>query len=98
VQIKGDGDRSQRPLGVDQDQLLQTIEELPSSDRVVVIELSRLGRSLGQIIPAVDPLLKMAVGLIAIQESIRLEGRAPAVCVGTRRAASGARGPAPSAA
>ena len=38
-------------------------------------ELSRLGRSLGQIIQAVDQLLKKGVSLIAIKESIRLEGK-----------------------
>jgi DNA invertase Pin-like site-specific DNA recombinase len=74
VQINGDGDRSQRPLGVDQDQLLQTIEELLAGDRLVVSELSRLGRSLGQIIQAVDQMLKKGVGLVAIKGSIRLEG------------------------
>jgi DNA invertase Pin-like site-specific DNA recombinase len=41
----------------------------------VVSELSRLGRSLGQIIQAVDQFLKMGVRLIAIKESIRLEGK-----------------------
>ena len=55
--------------------ILQTIEELPAGDRLVVSELSRLGRSLGQIIQAVDQLLKKGVSLIAIKESIRLEGQ-----------------------
>ena len=41
----------------------------------MVSELSRLGRSLGQVIQAVDELLKQGVGLIAIKESIRLEGK-----------------------
>jgi DNA invertase Pin-like site-specific DNA recombinase len=41
----------------------------------VVSELSRLGRSLGQIIQVVDQLLKKGVSLIAIKESIRLEGK-----------------------
>src|SRR5262249_43162338 len=38
------------------DQIFQTIEALPAGDRLVVSELSRLGRSLGQIIQAVDQL------------------------------------------
>jgi DNA invertase Pin-like site-specific DNA recombinase len=57
------------------EQILQTIEELPAGDRLVVSQLSRMGRSLGQIIQAVDQLLKNGVSLIAIKESIRLEGK-----------------------
>ena len=57
------------------EQILQTIDELPAGDRLVVSELSRLGRSLGQIIQAVDQMLKKGVGLVAIKESIRLEGK-----------------------
>src|SRR5262249_55347381 len=57
------------------EQILQTIVELPAGDRLVVSELSRLGRSLGQIIQAVDQMLKKGVGLVAIKESIRLEGK-----------------------
>jgi DNA invertase Pin-like site-specific DNA recombinase len=57
------------------EQILQTIEALPAGDRLVVSELSRLGRSLGQIIQVVDQLLKKRVSLIAIKESIRLEGK-----------------------
>ena len=57
------------------EQIFQTIEALPTGDRLVVSELSRLGRSLGQIIQAVDQLLKKGVSLIAIKESIRLEGK-----------------------
>ena len=57
------------------EQILQTIDELPAGDRLVVSELSRLGRSLGQIIQAVDQMLKKGVGLVAIEESICLEGK-----------------------
>jgi DNA invertase Pin-like site-specific DNA recombinase len=57
------------------EQILQIIEALQAGDRLVVSELSRLGRSLGQIIQVVDQLLKKGVGLIAIKESIRLEGK-----------------------
>jgi DNA invertase Pin-like site-specific DNA recombinase len=56
-------------------QVLETIEALHKGDRLVVSELSRLGRSLGQIIQAVDQLLKKGVSLVAIKESIRLEGK-----------------------
>jgi DNA invertase Pin-like site-specific DNA recombinase len=57
------------------EQVLQTVAALQAGDRLVVSELSRLGRSLGQIIQVVDQLLKKGVGLIAIKESIRLEGK-----------------------
>jgi DNA invertase Pin-like site-specific DNA recombinase len=57
------------------EQIFQTIEALPAGDRLVVSELSRLGRSLGQIIQVVDQLLKKGISLIAIKESIRLEGK-----------------------
>src|SRR3954470_12750605 len=57
------------------EQIFQTIEALPAGDRLLVSELSRLGRSLGQIIQVVDQLLKKGVGLIAIKEAIRLEGK-----------------------
>jgi DNA invertase Pin-like site-specific DNA recombinase len=57
------------------EQILQTIEGLHAGDRLIVSELSRLGRSLGQIIQVVDGLLKKRIGLIAIKESIRLEGK-----------------------
>src|SRR5262249_44845661 len=57
------------------EQIFQTIEALLAGDRLVVSELSRLGRSLGPIIQAVDQLLKKEVGLIAIKESISLEGK-----------------------
>jgi len=57
------------------EQILQTIEALQGGDRLVVSELSRLGRGLGQIIQVVDQLLRKGAGLIAIKESIRLEGQ-----------------------
>ena len=55
------------------------IEELLSSleagDRLVVSELSRLGRSLGQVIQFVDELVKRKVRFVAIKEDIRFEGK-----------------------
>jgi DNA invertase Pin-like site-specific DNA recombinase len=55
--------------------IFQTIEAPPAGDRLVVRERSRLGQSLGQILQAVDQLLKKGVGLIVLKESIRLEGK-----------------------
>jgi DNA invertase Pin-like site-specific DNA recombinase len=57
------------------EQVLRAIGGLRAGDRLIVSELSRLGRGLGQIIQVVDGLLKEGVGLIAIKESIRLEGK-----------------------
>ena len=49
--------------------------ELAAGDRLVVSELSRLGRSLGQVIQLVDELVKRKVRFIAIKEAIRFEGK-----------------------
>ena len=48
---------------------------LQSGDRLVVSELSRLGRSLGQIVAILDALAKQSVSFIAIKENIRVEGK-----------------------
>src|SRR3954471_21654731 len=54
------------------DDLLGT---LATGDRLIVSELSRLGRSLGQVIRIVDELVKRKVRFVAIKEAIRFEGR-----------------------
>src|SRR4051794_34377694 len=48
---------------------------LAAEDRLVVSELSRLGRSLGQVIRIVDELVKRKVRFVAIKEAIRFEGK-----------------------
>ncbi len=48
---------------------------LSAGDRLVVSELSRLGRSLGQVIRIVDELVKRKIGFVAIKEAIRFEGK-----------------------
>jgi DNA invertase Pin-like site-specific DNA recombinase len=48
---------------------------LATEDRLVVSELSRLGRSLGQVIRIVDELVKRKIGFVAIKEAIRFEGK-----------------------
>jgi DNA invertase Pin-like site-specific DNA recombinase len=48
---------------------------LDPGDRLVVSELSRLGRSLGQVIQIVDELVKRKVRFIAVKEAIRFEGK-----------------------
>jgi DNA invertase Pin-like site-specific DNA recombinase len=50
------------------------LEHLQSGDLLLVSELSRLGRSVGQIIQLVDRLLKQQVQLVAIKEHIALNG------------------------
>ena len=50
------------------------LEQLQPGDLLLVSELSRLGRSVGQIIQLVDRLLKQQVRLVAIKEHIQLNG------------------------
>ena len=47
---------------------------LEPGDRLVVSELSRLGRSLGQVVTILDALGKAGVAFIALKENIRIEG------------------------
>jgi len=42
---------------------------------MLVSELSRLGRSVGQVIQIVDDLLKHQIRLVAIKENIHLDGK-----------------------
>ena len=51
------------------------IQKLNPNDRLIVSELSRLGRSLGQIIHIVDQLIKKRVSFIAIRENIVINGQ-----------------------
>lgn len=49
--------------------------ELTAGDRVVVSELSCLGRSLGEVIELLDAISKASIKFVAIKENIRFEGR-----------------------
>ena len=51
------------------------ISGLERGDRLVVSELSRLGRSLGQIVAILDALSKAGVAFVALKENIRVEGK-----------------------
>jgi DNA invertase Pin-like site-specific DNA recombinase len=53
-------------------ELLGTLQE---GDRLIVSELSRLGRSLGQVIQIVDELVRQKILFVAVKESIRFEGK-----------------------
>ena len=48
---------------------------LQRGDRLIVSELSRLGRSLGQIVAILDALAKAGVAFVAPKENIRVEGK-----------------------
>ena len=48
---------------------------LQRGDRLVVSELSRLGRSLGQIVTILDALAKAGAAFVALKENIRIEGK-----------------------
>src|SRR3954449_2616273 len=61
--------------GRDQRRIDELLGTLAVGDRLVVCELSRLGRSLGQVIQLVDELVKREVRFIAIKEAIRFEGK-----------------------
>jgi DNA invertase Pin-like site-specific DNA recombinase len=50
------------------------LERLASSDTLIVSELSRMGRSVGEIITTVDALIRGNVRLFAVKEGIRLNG------------------------
>lgn len=53
------------------DELLDTLNP---GDTLIVAELSRLGRSLSQIVALVDELIKRRIKLVAIKEGIKLNG------------------------
>ena len=50
--------------------------DLEEGDRLLVSELSRLGRSLGQVIQIVDTLVHRKIRFVAIKEGIELDGKA----------------------
>ncbi len=58
-----------------QERLIDTLlEQLNDSDTLIVAELSRLGRSVGQIAIIVNTLVETGVRLICIKEGIKLNG------------------------
>ena len=50
------------------------LEQLREGDTLMVSELSRMGRSVGEIITIVDTLVKKQVRFMAVKEGIRLNG------------------------
>ncbi len=57
------------------EELRSLVAGLTRGDRLVVSELSRLGRSLGQVIAVIDDLVKRKIRFIAIKEAIRFDGK-----------------------
>jgi len=53
----------------------ELIGNLQSGDLLLVSELSRLGRSVGQIIQIIDSLIKNEVRFVAVKESIKINGK-----------------------
>ena len=65
--IRGQASEKRRRL----DELTSVLQR---GDRLVVSELSRLGRSLGQIVTILDALAKAGVAFVALKENIRVDG------------------------
>src|SRR5512143_1952379 len=61
--------------GRDQRRIDELLGALAAGERLGVGGLSRLGRSLGQVIQIVDELVKREVRFVAIKEAIRFEGK-----------------------
>ena len=53
----------------------ELLNGLQRGDRLIVSELSRLGRSLGQIVAILDALAKAGIAFVALKENIRVEGK-----------------------
>ena len=53
----------------------EMLETLQPGDRLLVSELSRLGRSLGQVIQIVETLVRRKIRFIAIKEAIEFDGK-----------------------
>jgi DNA invertase Pin-like site-specific DNA recombinase len=62
--------KSMKERGID-----ELLEELKPLDCLIVSELSRLGRSLGQIIRIIDELIQHEIEFIAIKERIHIKGK-----------------------
>lgn len=61
--------------GIKERNIEQLISSVGAGDLVLISELSRLGRSVGQIIQLIDELIKAKVRFIAIKEHINLDGK-----------------------
>ena len=53
----------------------ELVEILKEEDTLIVAEMSRLGRSVGQILSLIDKLMKKKIKVISLKENIRLAGK-----------------------
>lgn len=70
IEVQVSSRRSTTARGID-----DLFDRLKAGDLLLVSELSRLGRSVGQIIQLVDELVKNRIRFVAIKEDIRLDGK-----------------------
>jgi len=70
LEVKVSSRKSLRERGID-----GLFAGMQAGDLLLVSELSRLGRSVGQIIQIVDELIKHQIKFIAIKENIHLDGK-----------------------
>ena len=71
----GDTSVGSTPTNAKRRRLEQLMAALEPGDRLVVSELSRLGRSLGEVVAMLDTIAKAGIVFVAIKENIRFEGR-----------------------
>ena len=70
IEVRASSRKSLKKRGLD-----SLFAGMQAGDLLLVSELSRLGRSVGQIIQLVDELIKNKIKFIAIKESIYLDGK-----------------------
>ena len=70
IQVQSSSRKSMKERNIE-----QLFSAVASGDLVLVSELSRLGRSVGQIIQLIDELIKLKVRFIAIKEKTQLNGK-----------------------
>ena len=68
IEVTGAGQASEKRRRLD-----ELMNVLQRGDRLVVNELSRLGRSLGQIVACLGALAKAGIAFVAMKENIRVE-------------------------
>jgi DNA invertase Pin-like site-specific DNA recombinase len=66
--------QSSATSGYEKRRLLELFETVSKGDTVVVSELSRLARSVGQLIDIIDTLVEKGVGVISLKERIEVSG------------------------
>jgi len=70
VEVRASSRKSLKERGLD-----SLFAGMQAGDLLLVSELSRLGRSVGQVIQLVDELIKNKIRFIAIKENIHLDGK-----------------------